>query len=237
MLFAGEFEAHANARARTIRDAPPQDSQVDVAAAALQDPEHALRLATSMLEVTMPWEVTEALTLVAAAALRAGVGERIRARVQDSSFASEQAAWLQAAVLSGAMLPDEAVELASALAPAISEGLEANRELVRRDPVAGRTRSPPAPTRRPSHWRWNGTYRPQFSSRRSTDAEACPEDLDLGEFAALKPEAWAGVYKHTISWFAADAPEESCADAIVVAANTAWRPLPGSLADIINWQR
>ncbi len=128
MLFAGEFEAHANARARTIRDAPPQDSQVDVAAAALQDPEHALRLATSMLEVTMPWEVTEALTLVAAAALRAGVGERIRARVQDSSFASEQAAWLQAAVLSGAMLPDEAVELASALAPAISEGLEANRE-------------------------------------------------------------------------------------------------------------
>jgi hypothetical protein len=245
-LFARQLRADATARRRTditavpgeppASDLFPSESAAYLAGAALSDPQRALGFADAILQVHPPLAVQQALDLLAAAVTSAGHGERIIALARKDGFIAEQAAWTRAAALAGA-LPDAALlALATTLRPRVADELDPDDVSLAGLPLLvalAKGGTADLLSACMAEWRIAPAWLIEvlFGAGVMVDATVIARSREVPPLQAGAAAGYGG------GWWPAAAPQqtEACADALLIAAAVPWRPVPGTLADIVNW--
>jgi hypothetical protein len=215
----------------------PSEARVLLPAAAAVDPAWGLEVAEAMLADHSPADLLASLRLVAEAAVRAGLGAEVAGRATKPGYASEQATWAAAAAWAGAMGGAEVAELAGALAPRIEDELDPGDELVAGLPLlealahggqggllvelAGRWRAPPPLL-----------ANQLFHAGAADGASALLGAEGLAGLLAAPEDGWDQGFEYRFCWWTGPG---SVRDALAVTAASPWRPLPGSLADLVGW--
>jgi hypothetical protein len=220
----------------------PSEARVLLVAAAAVDPAWALEVATGMLDTFGPEDLRASFRLVADAAVRAGLGDGVVAKAHEDGFVSEQATWAAAAASAGALGGAALVELAQELAFRAEDELDPGRELVAGLPLlealAHGGQADPL-TELAGRW----LVPPPLLVDQLFHAEAAKGAALLVGHPGLdrildEPEAeWAQLYHYGFCWWTGAGADRAAAvvDALAVTAACPWRPLPGSLADLVGW--
>ena len=213
--------------------------------AAAVDPDWALDRATSLLDFFGPEDLLQAFRLVASAAVRAGIGNQVVEKTREDGFVSERATWAAAAASAGAIEGKPLLELADELIPRIEDELDSGRELLAGLPLLEALAQ--------------GGEADLFFELAQLWAAPPPLLVNILFFAGTtkrafalqghagwdylmeRPETeWANLYHYAFGWWIAagtDPKQRSAAvrSAIDVVLASPWRPLPGSLADLVGW--
>ena len=206
-------------------------------------------MAGGLLRSHLPVDLSDAFGLVARAAVRAGLSVQVAAMAQRDGFVAEQATWLAAAAAAGAVGLAGVSELARVLADRVDDELEPGRELIGGLPLLEALCAVGATDLLCGlAVRW--CVPPPLLVTRIFVTDALPrergvvEDLQplLDELMARPEEQWSHLYHFRFGWWAAagdtaPARTETLRDVLRVSTAQTLRPLPGTLADLVGWDR
>jgi hypothetical protein len=209
----------------------PGEAASYLVAAACVDPLWALEIADALLYRHPASSLIVALRLVAEAAVTAGHATALADRVVKPDYVTSQATWLAVACRAGALAAPQARSLAAELIPRVTDELDEGDQLEAGLPVLEGLAHTMAVE--------------DFGAAALGWAVPAAVLVDLlfvsgATSAAAHPRVAAAVAacpagEPDVSW----SPPHGAAisAALAVAAAPPWWPLPGTLADLVRWQR
>jgi hypothetical protein len=220
----------------------PTEAASYLAAAAAVDPEWALEIADSMLQVHPPDRLAPALIMVAAAAERSKIGQQVIKRVNQSEFITVQANWTQAAAAARTLMGPNLSATFRELAPRVQDELDPGREFLAGLPLMlALAHSGQIDDFLQYAVEWN--IPPQilvkriFSSRALRGADRLRGSPALQRYILARE--WTQSLLFQTGWWpdhlASCVPTQFSQDILSLTVDSPWPVLPGELADIIGW--
>jgi hypothetical protein len=235
-IFASQFRIESAARSRTtpddfsLRDLSVAQANAFLAGVALADPARALKLVPEALSLYAPGDLRESFTLLATATIKAGLANRIAELARRRDFVSVQAVWTEVGAAAGALSRSETADLVEELAPRATDELDPGRELIAGMPLL-MALAHAGLGEQAAGWALQWQVPPPVLIDHLFYAEA-PAVIPLNGLLRFSEREWSHFYESRFCWW--DEPGQSWTDALTVVAQCPWRPLPGSLADLVR---
>jgi hypothetical protein len=245
-VFRGELRDPGDVRLRPLLADPtgrallPSEASSYLVAIAAIDASLGLSLSAQLL--TRHALGAEPLTLLARSAVAAGMAGEVAARARERSFASVQAAWIEAAALSDALTREAIIDSVLRLAPRVADEADPGTELVAGLPLLvalARSRAPGPLCALALEWRCPPTLLSDelLHTGCRDGARSLADEPAFAALTAVAPMEWnPGAVGCALRPTGADGPElrrAAAADALVIAAAQKWDPFPGTLADLL----
>ena len=210
-----------------------------LAAAAFTGASEGLRAAHELLEWLSPDVLQEGLCLVAEAAVHQGCAPAIARLAAGESDITVQAAWVEAAARSHAVEPGTLISLIRELGPRVTDELDPGRHLLAGLPLLAALAAAGSDedlARLGVEWRVPPPLlADQLFYRGLAAGPAVFERLlDVPE-----PD-WDDLFEYDFCWWKPVSRDpaarvQACANVVAIGANLPWRPMPGSLKDLVHW--
>jgi len=243
-MFAEQLAVEGAARARQkpcleARNVKPFAAGPYLAAAAFTGASEGLRAAHELLEWLSPDVLQEGLCLVAEAAVHQGCAPAIARLAAGESDITVQAAWVEAAARSHAVEPGTLISLIRELGPRVTGELDPGRHLLAGLPLLAALAAAGSDedlARLGVEWRVPPPLlADQLFYRGLAAGPAVFERLlDVPE------PAWDDLFEYDFCWWKPVSRDpaarvQACANVVAIGANLPWRPMPGSLKDLVHW--
>jgi hypothetical protein len=194
-----------------------------------------------MLHSHSPNDLSPALDLVAEAAGLQGKASEIVPFITTDEFLASRAVWLEAAAKAGLLEGHEIIDLARHLSGQVDHELEPERRALAGVPILTALACS----------EWDGdelieTLAERWRIPSQTIAERLMDSgcgrrirLPLGVLG-LPAALWDPLFSHDFAWWRVvpNSPREhseACHQVITVLAASPWKPLPGTLADVVHF--
>ena len=223
----------------------PWEAASYLLAAAAIDPAWALSVADGLLLTHKPEDLVEAMCLMGRVARWVGLGDALFDRAQRQDFVTVQAAWTQAAaaanVINGKTLEDIVDMLAERAIDELDPGDDPviHLHLLMSLAYSGMIDKLIAMSK---EWGFPPPLLVHqiFYNQISTAAAKLYSHSELGDAIRAPKLEWSGYFAHSFGWWMdactdADLRLQTSRDVLSLAVEPPWRPLPGSLADIVHW--